>query len=505
MPLIDAMMQPDFYPHPVRQVQMLQTHISWVFLTGKYAYKLKKPLDLGFLDFTSLEKRHIFCERELHLNRRLAPAIYLEVLPISHIGGAYQLDNTNNIRDYCLKMLQFSQNDLLDRRLDDENFNPAWMDILARDIAIFHANAETGQNIRSFGDPHFLCEHIMANLGIAEKYAEISVDKNRMENIRKFSESFLLNHATDIVARQQDEHIRDCHGDLHLKNMALFQGQPMVFDCIEFNDEYRMIDTMSDVAFLVMDCDARTRPDLGFRFLSRYLEFSDDYNGLTLLPLYLSYRAGVRGKVACLLSDDHGLDVGEKNHQQAEAVRYFNLAESYALPPCPRLFAIGGLSGSGKSRLALLGCGIERAIIIRSDATRKRIANQYTQIDLYGSEMNARTYKVMFTAAKTALAAGFSVILDATFLRQEERGHIRQLATSMNIESRIYWLNVDKQVLRQHIIWRMQKKTDVSDANLHVLDMQLAHYQRPQETDIRFLSSAEKWPVEKNISPQSTR
>ncbi|MDQ6960102.1 MAG: AAA family ATPase, partial [Mariprofundaceae bacterium] len=257
---------------------------------------------------------------------------------------------------------------------------------------------------------------------------------------------------------------------------------------------YRMIDTMSDVAFLVMDCDARARPDLGFRFLSRYLECSGDYDGLSLLSLYLSYRAGVRGKVACLLSDDHGIDAGEKTRQQAEAARYFDLAESYALPSYPRLFATGGLSGSGKSRLALLGCGIERAIIIRSDATRKRVANYHTQLDLYGAEMNVRTYKTMFTAAKTALAAGFSVILDATFLRWEDREHIRQLVSSTGVESRIYWLDVDKQVLRKHIRRRMRKKTDASDANLHVLDMQLAHYRRPQEVDIRFVTSAEEWP-----------
>jgi len=494
--LIDAMLQPDFYPHPVRQIQMLQTHISWVFLTGKYAYKLKKPLDLGFLDFTSLEKRRIFCEQELHLNRRLAPAIYLEVLPISRTGSTYQLGNANHIEDYCLKMLQFSQDDLLDRKLDSGNFNPVWMDALAKDIARFHATAATSRAIQKFGDPHFLREHIMANLAVAEMHIGTRIDNRQLAVIKQFCENFLHKHANDIAARQQGGYIRDCHGDLHLKNMALFQGQPMVFDCIEFNDEFRMIDTMNDVAFLVMDCDARTRSDLGLRFLSRYLEFSGDYAGLALLPLYLSYRSGVRGKVACLLSDDHGIDAGEKHLQQIEAERYFNLAASYASSAQPRLFAIGGLSGSGKSHLALLACGIERAIVIRSDATRKRIAKDHGRIDLYGPEMNIRTYEAMFKAAKTTLAAGLSVILDATFLRLEDRKRIRQLAESENIASRTIWLDVDESSLRKHIKRRMRTGKDASDADLHVLDMQLAHYQRPQEADIRFLSSAEKWPAE---------
>jgi len=244
-----------------------------------------------------------------------------------------------------------------------------------------------------------------------------------------------------------------------------------------------------------MDCDARARSDLGFRFLARYLEFSGDYDGLAVLPLYLSYRAGVRGKVACLLSDDQGIDADEKSRQSTEATRYFNLAESYTLSSRPRLFAIGGLSGSGKSHLALLGCGIERAIIIRSDATRKRIACNHKQHDLYGAEMNIKTYQAMFIAAETVLAADFSVILDATFLHREDREHIRYLAASAHVESWIFWLDVNKAILRKHIRQRMHSNKDVSDADLHVLDMQLADYQRPQESDICFLSSADEWPV----------
>lgn len=498
--LIAAMMQPDFYPHPVKQVRMLQTHISWVFLADPYAYKLKKPLDLGFLDFTSLDKRHTFCERELQLNRRLAPELYLEVLPIAHVDGKYILGGSVQIEEYCLKMAMFSQDDLLDRRLNNGSFDPAWMDILAGDIAAFHATAKTSREIQAFGDPRFLREHVIANLNIAGKHAGMIIDGDSLNTIRQFSETFIRGHAKDFEVRQRKGRIRDGHGDLHLKNMALFRGRPLIFDCIEFNDEYRISDTMNDVAFLVMDCDAHVRPDLGFRFLSRYLEFSGDYDGLALLPLYLSYRASVRGKVAWLLSDDHEIDVNEKNRQRAEAARYFNLAASYASSPRPRLFAIGGLSGSGKSHLALLGCGLEHAIMVRSDATRKRIAYRYKQCDLYGSEMNARTYEAMMKAAKTVLAAGFSVILDATFLCREDREHIRQLATATQVERRIFWLDVNEPVLRKHIRQRMRMGKDVSDADLRVLDMQMKQYQRPRETDIHFLTSAEEWPAE----PRST-
>jgi len=489
--LIEAMQQPAFYPHSVQSVRMLQTHISWVFLTGKYAYKLKKPINLGFLDFTSVEKRRFFCEQELRLNQRLAPALYLEVLPVSRTGGVYQLGHTDNIQDYCLKMLQFSQDNLLDRQLENGTFDPVWMDMLAEDIATFHAGAKTSRKIQAFGDPHFLHAHITENIRVAKEHAGTSIKNSQLDNIAQFSKNFIHQHAEDFAARQRDGYIRDGHGDLHLKNVALFQGQPVAFDCIEFNDEYRMIDNMNDVAFMVMDCDARERPELGLRFLSRYLEFSGDYDGVALLPLYLSYRAGVRGKVACLLSDDQGIDTDEKLRQSAEATRYFNLAEFYTTRPPPRLFAIGGLSGSGKSRLALLACGMEHAIIIRSDATRKRIADTDMPYDLYSVEMNVRTYQAMFTAAKKVLNAGFSVILDATFLRREQREQVRVLATSAQVESWICWLDIAEPVLRQHIRQRMQTGTDVSDADLRVLDMQLKQYQRPEETDIQFLSSAD--------------
>ncbi len=495
-PLTTAMLQPDFYPHPTKDIRLVQTHISWVFLTGKFAYKVKKPVDFGFVDFTTLDKRRFFCERELQLNRRLAPELYLEVLPVSRVEGTYLLGDRRNIQEYCLKMLQFSQDDLLDRRLEEDRFDPDWMDRLAEDMAAFHATAEAGPDIRRFGNLQFLREHMDANLDIAAQHTGTAIREDQLHTIRTYNGDLLSRMAGRLRKRQEKGHIRACHGDLHLRNMALYQGMPRVFDCIEFNDEFRLIDTMNDIAFLVMDCDARGRPDLGFRFLSCYLEYSGDYDGLMLLPLYLSYRACVRGKVACLLSADADLDQKDRMAQVDEARRYFSLAESYAKSRPPRLFAIGGLSGSGKSRLARLGCGPEQAIMIRSDATRKRLARMHAGLDLYGAAMNKRTYRALFTCAKQALAAGFSVILDATFLRREDRDHVRQLAQTMAVNSRMLWLDVDEKILRRHIRQRIQKGKDVSDADLRVLDMQLAHYRRPDEPGIIFLSSAEHWPAD---------
>ncbi|MDQ7010353.1 MAG: phosphotransferase, partial [Mariprofundaceae bacterium] len=323
---VRAFLNPDFYPHPTADIRLIQTHISWVFLTGDYAYKLKKPVNPGFLDFSTLEKRRFYCRRELELNRRLAPKIYLDVLPVGRADGEYRLGGKTDTADYCLKMRQFDQRDLLDQRLDAGTFEPTWMDTLAADIADFHKHAETAP--REFGGIDALRRHIKANFQIAKQHLGTALSESTYTTLRDHCRTLLRRQAKAVARRLQQGHVRDCHGDLHLRNIALFRHKPCVFDCIEFGDEFRMIDTMNDVAFLLMDCDARGRPDLGYRFLSRYLEHTGDYDGLALLPLYLIYRACVRGKVACLLAEDRGVDEATRTAQLAEASHYFSLAES---------------------------------------------------------------------------------------------------------------------------------------------------------------------------------
>lgn len=492
--MIQAMLQPDFYPHPTSEISLIQTHISWVITTGDFVYKVKKPVDFGFLNFTTLARRKHFCEQELTLNRRLAPDLYLEVLPIGKKDGHYQLSGGDEICDYCLKMVQFRQEDLLDRRLSAGSFDPAWMDVLAADIAQFHSKAEHGVDIARFGAQSFIEAHVYANLEVGRTLAGQAASPETIDALQRFYQGFFASHTGQFAERQEKQHIRACHGDLHLKNITVFRGKPCVFDCIEFNDEFRMIDVMNDVAFLAMDCDARQRPDLGRRFLSRYLEITGDYSGLELLPLYLSYRAGVRGKVACLLSRDPGLNEAAQRQQLTEAQAYFSLAERYANMPKPCLYVIGGLSGSGKSHLALTALAHIPAIIIRSDATRKRLAKKHAGLPLYGQEMNARTYGAMHKAAEIALTAGFPVILDATFLRQEDRQRARSQAESLNLPCHILWLDVDEAQLRHRIRERAAAGVDVSDADLSVLELQLAKYKRPTEADVIFLTSSDHWP-----------
>jgi len=495
-PHIRAFLQPDAYPHPVEHVEMIQTHASWVFLTGAWVYKFKKPVDFGFMDFSTLEKRRYYCQQELRLNRRLAPALYRDVLTVYRHGQSlhdqsFNLSGPGEIVDYCLQMAQFDQADLLDQRLARQALEPQWMDLLASDVAAFHARAAINSNPDI--DPVALLDrHIRDNLAVAADHQPDAIAPATLQTLSTFARSALAEKRADLIQRQRAGHIRDCHGDLHFRNIALIDGHPTLFDCIEFNDAYRIIDTMNDIAFLVMDCDAHARPDLGMRFLSRYLEQSGDYAGLKLLPLYLFYRAGVRGKVACILADE--LPEQQQPPQWQEAQRYFELAASYSRTESPTLFAIGGLSGSGKSHLALRGCGRERAIIIRSDATRKRIAAEFPDQELYGETMHIRTYAAMFDAARTCLKAGFSVILDATFLHPDSRRQLKALAEACDVPMQCFWLDIKTDVLKENVHRRQQKGHDISDADLRVLDMQLAEYQRPDEPWIQFLTSNRTWP-----------
>ncbi len=498
-PLVAGLMEASAYPHPVEPIRIVETHISWVFLTGTYAYKVKKPVDLGFADFSTLERRAHFCRRELELNRRLAPGLYLDVLPIvgteqePRIGGP---DDEDQAIEWCVRMRQFDERDLLVHRLEQGDFDPAWLDTLAVDVARFHEQAAHGDELQAYGAPSVLASHVLANLDVAEAHAAHLGGIEPLRAHRARLEDELARLKPRLIERQQRHRIRDCHGDLHLRNITLLEGRPTAFDCIEFNDEFRIIDTMNDVAFLMMDLWFRERPDLAMRFLSRYLEEGRDHAGLGLARLFMAYRAGVRGKVACLLGEDLERRGASAEAMWREGAAYFRLADRLLDAPSPRLWVVGGLSGAGKSVLALQGAGREQAVVIRSDATRKRLHREHPDLPLYSQEMSRITYRTMFEDAKAAIEAGFPVILDATFLSGAWRDEARGLAAGLNVPLTMLWLDVPEEELRRRVAERSRKRDDVSDADLAVLESQLENYERPTEPDIRFWSDSLRWPDE---------
>ena len=507
LPLLD----PSTYPHPADDILLIQTHISWVFLTGSHAYKIKKPVDFGFLDFTTLNKRKNACLDELRLNRRLAPGLYLDVLSIYRCNDRYligsAIEENHQIVDYALQMMQFDQQDLFSNRLIQGNFNPQWMDHLGETIADFHLNADANARTKHYGEPGFLLQHMLENITTAEHNPPEGLSVSNLHALVVMSREHVYQREMRLNERQQQGHIRDCHGDLHLKNITLYQGQPTPFDCIEFSDEFRMIDTMNDVAFLVMDCDSIGRSALGYRFLSRYLERCGDYEGLDLLPLYLSYRAGVRGKVSSLLAQElikgEPSSPSEVESAYQQASHYFSMAKRYlSEKQSPELIVIAGLSGSGKSHLSLLALEHLKAVIIRSDATRKRIIKDHPELPMYSNEMHRLTYKAMFDAAEATLRAGTPVILDATFLHPASRESASALAAELDVPLTFYWLDINNEILRERVQQRSQKGGDISDADLQVLEQQIAGHERPSEPHIIYIDSSRSWPPTK--SPTAT-
>jgi aminoglycoside phosphotransferase family enzyme len=344
------------YDHDPAGVDMVQTHISWVFLAGDLVYKLKKPVDFGFLDFTTLDKRAFFCREEVRLNRRLAPDIYLGVAEIVRDAeGHYAVREPGSggeVVDYAIKMKRLPGEGMMKDRLDRGEVDEKTMDGIAALLADFYRRAETGGGINRFGQPEVIRFNTDENFSQTGDYVGLALDRRRFEAIRDYTGAF-LNDRRELLARRIDGgYIRDCHGDLHMGNICL--GEKIwVFDCIEFNERFRFSDIASDLAFLAMDLDYHGRPELGRRLIDRYIELSGDRELPEVLDFYKCYRAYVRGKISCFSFDQAGVPLKEREHALDAARRYFALAYGYAGgKKRPRMYVFFGLMASGKTSWA---------------------------------------------------------------------------------------------------------------------------------------------------------
>jgi uncharacterized protein len=438
------------FPHAVTSIDVHETHISWVVLTGPFAYKIKKPVNLGFVDFTSLSRRRFFCEEELRLNRRLAPDLYLDVLPISGTERSPQIGGTGTLLEWCVRMRQFAQDRLLTRIVRRGLLESSHIDALALQIAEFHAKIPSAAPESPFGTPAAVAGPIRANFEHLDRL-DSPAERDLARRLLQWCERELQRHEEVLAARKSGDFIRECHGDMHLGNMILEKDTITIFDCIEFNESLRWIDVMSELAFCTMDLEDHGRTDFAWRFLNAALEWSGDYDGLRVFQLYFTYRALVRAKVSQIRRNQTSLAADEIEQATNAVSNYLNLA-GRSLKSRPRFLAIThGLSGSGKTRgtQALLErCG---AIRLRSDVERKRLA------DLTSMTVNA----------------GFPVILDATFLRRAEREQFRGLAESLGVPFVILDFPADEATCRERIRRRTQENADASEATAQVLDRQL--------------------------------
>jgi len=475
--LIEQMQKPEFYSHPIPEpIKLIQTHVSYVILAGDYAYKIKKAVNFGFLDFSSLEKRKHFCEEEIRMNRAIAPEIYLEVVPIKETGaGKFSLEKNGEIVEYAVKMQQFPQENLLSELFAAGQLTEKNIEELGKTVADFHAVAVTNDRITSFGEVEVIREAFDENYQQTEKYIGIAQTKEQFEGTKKYSNDFFAEKKELFKQRRDNQKIKECHGDLHLRNICLWENKIKLFDRIEFNEPFRFVDVMYDVAFAVMDLDARGRSDFANIFLNTYLERTGDWEGLQLLPLYLSRQAYVRAKVTSFLLDDPNIPPEVKADSKKTAADYYRLAWEYTKSKQGQLFLMSGLSGSGKSTVAKELAKNSGAIQIRSDAVRKHIAgialNQKGEEDLYSEAMTQKTYDRLLELGIILAKVGFPVILDAKYDRIALRQKAIERAKSNDIPIKILHCSAPISLLKERL---SQRAKDISDATPDLLERQIA-------------------------------
>ncbi|TBW39085.1 hypothetical protein E0E54_03150 [Azotobacter chroococcum] len=478
--LINALQNPALYPHAVTEFKVIETHISWVLLTGPYAYKFKKAVDFGFLDFTNLAARKHFCEEEVRLNQRLTRDLYLEVLPITGNVSAPQLAGDGPVIEYAVKMRQFPQSQLLGEMQARGELAPEHIDALAERIASFHLQAPKVPAEHPLGSAEAVMSPVRQNFEQIRPLLAEAADLQQLDALEAWAETSFERLRPLLEQRKADGFIRECHGDLHLGNATLLDGQVVLFDCIEFNEPFRLIDVVCDAAFLAMDLEDRGLKGLSRRFVSAWLERTGDYAALPLLNFYKAYRAMVRGKVNLFrLAQEECTERRTAILQQYR--NYASLAEHYSAIPSCFLAITHGLSAVGKSHVAQRLTEEFGAIRLRSDVERKRLFGEQQAIDqgrlasgIYSSQASEATYEHLHRLAAGALQAGFPVVIDATYLKQAQRMAAWQVAENNGAPFLILDCQAPEALIAEWLAERQAEGKDPSDATLEVVRAQQA-------------------------------
>ncbi len=487
--LVETMLRPDFYPHRPESVELVQTHISYVFIAGQEVYKVKKPVDFGFLDFTTLEKRKFYCGEEVRLNRRLAPGAYLGVAEIREVAGGLSLAGDGKVAEYAVRMRRLPQDRMLKGLLQEGAVDISVMDAVARKVADFHAAAETGGRIDEVGGIDTIRHNHDENFDQTAKYRGITIPAHQWAFTRDYI-AFFMDRNGDLLRRRVAEHrIRDCHGDLHLEHICL-AGEIVIFDCIEFNERFRFEDTAAEVAFLAMDLDYNGYPEWAEAFVEAYIRHSGDEAVRTLLNFYRCYYAFVRGKVVSFRLDDRA--IGEEGRREARkmAEKYFDWAYTYAArPDRPTLILTAGLMGTGKSVVARQIAPRLGARIIQMDALRKELAGlapgekrpEAFGAGLYSEDVSQRTYTAALERAAEEIRAGRSVMIDGSYKRREERLRALDTARSLGADFVVLECRCDESNVQRRLEGRKSEAGEPSDGRWEIFRKQQADYDAVHE------------------------
>lgn len=493
--LVEALKRSECYPHPIDRIDLIETHLSWVLLTGQYAYKIKKPVDLGFADFTTLERRRRFCEEEVRLNGRHAPSIYLGVAEIRDTPSGPALHGDGPVMEYAVRMRQFPQDALADRQLSTGALTIDHVRALAARVAAFHARAAVSSAYAPRGGPDSVLGTALENIAQMLRLRVEGADLRSLQALWRWTEHGFPVLRETAVWRHEQGYVRECHGDLHLGNLALIDGALTPFDGIEFNDDLRWIDVASDAAFVVMDFAAHGRDDLAGIFLDAYLEHTGDYRGLGMMRFYLVYRALVRAKVALL----------RQPADRAGFHRYLETAQRCTRRGAGAVIVMHGLSGSGKTTVAGALAAALGAIRVRSDVERKRLAGlsplagsgSGMETGLYTGDATRETYARLRSAATSIVQGGYPAVVDAAFLRHWQRELLRRAADEAGVPFVIVSLSADTDTLRERIRTRRAGGADASEASEPVLQHQIER-QEPlsQDEQLSTLSLDSALPLE---------
>ena len=493
---IKSLMKPDAYPDPTDGVRLVQTHISWIFLAGKFAYKIKKAVNFGFLDFSTLDRRKFYCDEEVRLNRRLCPEIYLGVMPVRETQGGASFHGDGKVIDYAVKMTRLPEERMANTLLANGELSADDVKSIAVTVADFHRRAGHSGEIESHGSLQSIRRNWEENFEQVDEFAGSTIPPRDLLLVREWGEEFMTDNAGLFTGRVAGGFIRECDGDLHLANICL-TGRVCIFDCIEFNNRFRCTDTAADIAFLLMDLEFHGRRDLAVIFLNEYLVATGDAGALRLIDFYLVYRAFIRGKVESLRLKDPGIPEREKQEARERAIRYFRLARGYILRRklAPSLIVICGLTGSGKSTIAdalARELGLE---VLSSDCLRKELAGvplrhhaveDYAE-GLYSSAQSEATYRELAARADDLLGSGQGAIVDATCKLREHRELLRRIAERHGAPLYLVMAEAPEEIVRQRLEERVRQGTSISDGRWEIYLRQKKEFEPFLESEVEHL------------------
>ena len=486
---LSMLLQPRAYPHAVDDVQVVETHMSWVLLTGEFAYKIKKPVHYSFVDLRSPERRAFYCREELRLNRRFSRNLYIEVCEITVADGTASVAGQGEVVDHAVRMRQFEGSQELDRLLADDRIEPVELDAFGRELAAVHRQLPVDGGADAVGRPEATRKVLLENLEQCQQGAALLGTDDVMRALRQPYLARVAEADEWLERRWRQGHVRECHGDLHSRNVVKHGGRLVAFDCIEFDPSFRWIDVADDVAFLMMDLEARKFPSHAHAFRSGYLAESGDFAACRMLRLYQTHRALVRAKVMAL--EAAGKEGSGRESALEQHRGYLNYAEQQLQTGQTMLLLMFGLSGSGKTWLAEKLAPPLDAIHIRSDVERKRLAGLAEQQqshsalgqDLYSRGMSTEVYERMVDCAGHALAGGYTAIVDAAFQRRDERARFKDLAVRHGVELRVIHCHAPRPELESRLRERSRMGRDASEADHAVLAWQERHLEPLQEQE----------------------